>query len=395
VRILVSNDGFGDGGGVQSYLDAVIPGLAARGHAVALLRRDDGQNGQMNGGWPVFTAAGDDGLSAVRGWTPDVCFSHNISDLSTDRALIGIAPVVKFMHGYFGTCISGQKRFGWPTARPCDRPFGAACLALYGPRHCGQLNAVTLVRDYRHASSQQRIFDHYSAIVVASAHMKREYVANGADERRVHVNALFAPEGPCEDVDGDRSSPPTVAFVGRMTTLKGGELLVRAVAMASSRTDTAIRLVMVGDGPQQEQWQRLADRLNVASTFVPWQRGEDRWRWLRGVHLLAMSSTWPEPFGLVGLEAGRLGVPAVAFDVGGIREWLQHGVNGYLAPGDPPRASALADAIAHAFRHPGELARLRANAVRAAREATLAGHLDRLDCILSGAALAHAHPAGR
>jgi glycosyltransferase involved in cell wall biosynthesis len=97
----------------------------------------------------------------------------------------------------------------------------------------------------------------------------------------------------------------------------------------------------------------------------------------------------------VGLEAGRLGVPAVAFDVGGIREWLQHGVNGYLAPGDPPRASALADAIAHAFRHPGELARLRANAVRAAREATLAGHLDRLDCILSGAALAHAHPAGR
>jgi len=395
VRILVSNDGFDDGGGVQSYLDAVVPGLAARGHTVALLRRGDGHTAHMSGGWPVFTAAGDGSLSTVKDWAPDVCFSHNVTDLSSDRALTGIAPVVKFMHGYFGTCVSGQKRFGWPIARPCDRAFGPACLALYGPRRCGRLNAATLMRDYAHAFAQQQLFDRYDAIVVASTHMKREYVANGADEARVHVNALFAPDGPCEDAGTDPSSPPTVAFVGRMTTLKGGDLLVHAVAIASAQIGAAIRLVMVGDGPQRERWQRLAGRLKVASTFVPWQRGDDRWQWLRGVHLLAVPSTWPEPFGLVGLEAGRLGVPAVAFDVGGIGQWLQHGVNGYLAPGDPPRASALADAIARAFRHPDDLALLRAGAVRTAREATLVRHLDRLDRILSSVVVPHAHSAGR
>jgi glycosyltransferase involved in cell wall biosynthesis len=157
----------------------------------------------------------------------------------------------------------------------------------------------------------------------------------------------------------------------------------------------AIRLVMVGDGPQRQPWHQLAERLNVACSFVPWQRGEERWPWLRGVHLLAVPSTWPEPFGLVGLEAGRLGVPAVAFDVGGIREWLRPGVNGYLAAGDPPRASGLADAMTHAFRHPEDLALLRAGASRAAREATLAAHLDRLDHVLAGAVATHAHPAGR
>ena len=38
----------------------------------------------------------------------------------------------------------------------------------------------------------------------------------------------------------------------------------------------------------------------------------------------------PESFGLVGVEAMAFGKPVVAFDSGGIREWLIHGETGYL-----------------------------------------------------------------
>ena len=61
--------------------------------------------------------------------------------------------------------------------------------------------------------------------------------------------------------------------------------------------------------------------------------------------VLAVPSVWPEPFGLVGLEAAARGVPAVAFDTGGIRQWLHHQISGLLVPPSGGHA-ALATAFA-------------------------------------------------
>ena len=81
----------------------------------------------------------------------------------------------------------------------------------------------------------------------------------------------------------------------------------------------------------------------------------------------------------MGLEAASLGVPAIAFDVGGIREWLVHGKNGYLVPAHPPTATAFADGLVAAFNRPGELQAMRLQACASAREMSLARHLDRLE----------------
>jgi glycosyltransferase involved in cell wall biosynthesis len=238
-----------------------------------------------------------------------------------------------------------------------------------------------MVHGYRWAKDQRDLFNSYRAIMVASEHMRREYVRNGADERRVQVNPLFPHRGGTADlhVSGRARS---VVFIGRMTTLKGGDLLVRAVADASSRLTGPIDLVMVGDGPQRAAWERLASRLRVRATFVGWKAGDERWEWLDGASLLAVPSVWPEPFGLVGLEAAALGVPAIAFDVGGIREWLTPGENGYLVPGNPPRASAMADGLVTLFQHPEDLCAMRVKAAAVARRISLDRHLDRLEATL-------------
>ena len=49
-----------------------------------------------------------------------------------------------------------------------------------------------------------------------------------------------------------------------------------------------------------------------------------------------MPSLWPEPFGLVGIEALAAGRPVVASATGGIGDWLEDGVGGLMVPpGDP------------------------------------------------------------
>jgi glycosyltransferase involved in cell wall biosynthesis len=74
-------------------------------------------------------------------------------------------------------------------------------------------------------------------------------------------------------------------------------------------------------------------------------------------------------------------VPAAAFAVGGIPEWLADGVNGRLAPAGPPRAAGLATAIAACLRDPAEHARLRAGARAAAARLGFAEHATRLERI--------------
>jgi len=385
VRVLIANDGFGDAGGVQSYLDRVASGLIVRGHDVAILHRDASLApfaADATYALTQFSVAANGiaaALDAVAAWRPDVCFSHNMDRLEVDRALADRWPVVKFMHGYLGTCIGGQKRHGFPSSVPCDRVFGAPCLALYGPRHCGELALAKFVGQYRWARAQQTLFAEYRAIVVASDHMKREFARHGVDETRIHVNPLF----PTHDEPGDSAEPDpvhTVAFLGRMTVVKGGDLLLRAIGEASARLARPIRALMIGDGPQRARWERIARDLRIDATFTGWVKGADRWSLVRRAALVAVPSTWPEPFGLVGLEAAALGVPAIAFDVGGIGQWLRDGVSGCLVPG-PPRAGAFAAALVDVLGATARLSRLRTGAVAVAREMTLDAHLRRLERI--------------
>jgi glycosyltransferase involved in cell wall biosynthesis len=213
--------------------------------------------------------------------------------------------------------------------------------------------------------------------------MKREYVANGVAASQVEVNPLFPTHGEAPAPIDSAGNDPTVAFVGRMTVLKGGDLLVEAIAHAMAQLRIRIRLLLIGDGPQRANWERLAADRGVDCASLGWLTGGERWTALRRASVLAVPSTWPEPFGLVGLEAAALGIPAVAFDVGGVREWLRPGVNGELAPADPPRASVFADALVRLLGDGSRLTAMGAQAVSVAREMSLDRHLDRLEAILA------------
>jgi glycosyltransferase involved in cell wall biosynthesis len=304
-------------------------------------------------------------------------------DLEIDRALSRIAPVVKFMHGYFGTCVSGLKMHGFPHAVACDRRLGPACLALYVPRRCGQIGARLIWDQWRWARNQRDLFGDYAAIVVASDHMRDEYVRHGADPATLVVDHLFSTIVPAADIQA-APAVPHVVFLGRMTALKGGDLLIRAVRRAARRAGRTIALTLVGDGPQRAEWEALARRIDVPCRFTGWLTGSELATVLASASVAALPSVWPEPFGLAGLDAGALGVPTIAADVGGIRDWLRDGENGVLLAA-PPTAEQFGDAIAGLLIDEPRLSALRAGALRAARAFTPERHVVRLEAVLTRA----------
>jgi glycosyltransferase involved in cell wall biosynthesis len=392
MRILIANDALVGSGGVESYLAALMPALSGRGHEVALLhantRRESGAT-RLDAAALVASVADDTlegAFDRVRAWRPDVCFSHNMRPLDVEERLLAEWPVVKMMHGYSGTCVSGLKAHAFPATVPCAREFGAACLALYLPRHCGQYRPLLMVEQFRRQSRQRSLLARYAAVVTASRHMADEYVRHGLARGRVVTAPLFPTEGTTASA---RELPPipAVLFAGRMTSIKGGDVLVRAVAAASAQMAGPVSLIMAGDGPERSALEALARRLGVDATFTGWVAAGARTSLFRAASLVAVPSLWPEPFGLVGLDAGVHGVPAIAFDVGGIREWLRGDVNGLLVR-ERGSAAALGAALAQLLGDRDRLARYGDGAWRVARELSIEAHVTTVERLLGDAARA-------
>ena len=401
MRVAISTWNLRRVGGIESYIGTVIPELVLAGCQVALLGEVDVPAALPKIAsreivtWCVAELGHENAMEALREWNPDVIFMNGAAALQTQRSVLEIAPTVFYAHGYHGTCISGAKSFKFPKLRPCHRQFGAMCLVHYFPHRCGGLNPITLVRRYRQAREQARLIPSYCIILTNSSYLAAEYLEHGLLEAS-RVNVLHYPIGPSlrRGENRDRSTRSTdcmrLLFAGRMTVIKGGQLLIGAMSRVVQALGRPVKLILAGDGPERRRWEHLANRAMatdraVRIEFAGWLDRLALNAMLDRIDLLVVPSLWPEPFGLIGPEAGLHGVPQAAFSVGGISEWLDDGVNGYLAPGEPPTTAGLAEAIVKCLRDPAEHERLCRGAVEVASRFTVQRHLQSLLGILEKA----------
>jgi glycosyltransferase involved in cell wall biosynthesis len=395
-------------GGVESYVERVMSALRAAGHEAGLLcevnQPANREPIRIPDGSPVWCAPtmGIKGaIGALRAWKPDVIYGHGLADPGVEGATLEIAPAVLFAHGYRGVCISGSKSFNFPSTKPCARHFGWQCLWQFYPHRCGGLNPFTMWADFSRESGRLRMLRSYRGIITASEHMRAEFLRHGFAPEHVTTIPLpvdSIPPSDCkgaervDSVGGQQSvgAPFRLLFVGRMESLKGGDMLLDALSVLLRSIERPVQMTFVGDGPQRRRWEHRAARIQshqprLRVQFTGWLRETELESLFRGSDLLVMPSLWPEPFGLVGPEAGLYSLPVAAFAVGGIPEWLRDGVNGTLAPADPPSAAGLAHAILKCLADPRQYERLRRGALQVAQRFNLRNHLSRLIEILDGA----------
>lgn len=413
MRIVIATHSLRRVGGIETYLNDLLPELVAAGHRVAVWHEVDIPTTRARiqpppwvETWCVAQQGRESSLASLRAWRPDVAYIHGLSDPGLEADISATVPVVFCAHAYHGTCISGAKTFKRPIVMPCDRQFGRACLAQYYPRRCGGLNPFTMVSLYRKERQRHNVLRGYRAIVTLSEHIRREYIHNGVSSEQIHCLPYYS-RWVAQDGDssravaaaqyedavpsrGDIDAPWRLLFLGRMDRLKGGETLLDAVGAVRRMLGHPVHLAFGGDGVERSAWEGKAEKterryLGVTTKFLGWLDDEQQRKALRESDLLVVPSLWPEPLGLVGPEAGAFGVPAAAFDVGGISQWLQDRVNGHLAPGSPPTAAGLTNAIVACLADSAHYQSLRQNAQAIASRATLRRHVEALVGVLEKA----------
>jgi glycosyltransferase involved in cell wall biosynthesis len=392
VRILIATANRNLVGGVEKYLQSAIPGLIQRGHSVGLLYESsfdaatpgiDQQAGWIPS-WCTKEAGLDSALRSLASWKPDVVYSHGLEDSRLESALLEKYPTTLYAHTYSGTCVSGRKCYSSPRLQPCARQFGAPCLVLYYPRRCGGLNPRTMWQLFQLQSQRKSRLPEFRAVLVASRHMYHEFEQHGVTTDRLHLVPLPLDGSlPADSAPRPRALGQRVLFVGRLMDVKGVDHLLRAIPLAAGKLGRPLTLTIAGEGPERGRIEDLARRLGVTVEFAGWVDSEKRSDLMRQADLLAVPSLWPEPFGLVGIEAGCFGVPAVGFAVGGIPDWLIPGQSGELAPGDPPTVDGLAEAVVRALADPAHYQKLCIGAWEMSKQFSLERHLTQLEPILS------------
>jgi glycosyltransferase involved in cell wall biosynthesis len=333
-------------GGVSAHVKASAEALAGRGLRVEVLVAARVETDAPPPGVTIWEspelfnsrASMSERLGEAVSSGPALIHLHQVDDPEIVSTMRASAPVVISAHGYTA-CTSGVYYFN--PGHECTRGHGPGCVPNLLARGCAHTDyPKTLPRKYRNATRGLAALRRADLAVSYSHAVDRHLAANRITRRTVvpYFPTMTAKPG------SGHAHRRRVVFAGRIARPKGVGVLIEAAR------DVDAEFVICGDGMQLPAMRELAERLGVAQRvcFKGWLDADQLAEELANASVVVVPSLWPEPFGLVGIEALAAGRPAVASSTGGIGEWLEHGVSGLcVAPGDAPAlALALTELLA-------------------------------------------------
>lgn len=258
--------------------------------------------------------------------SPDIIYLGNVRNLATLKQIKRKWPTVVMTQDHSLVCLRECKTHYF-RRKPCVRKSGIGCL-LHGCflGKSRKANGILRYNSLKQLLAIQSIYKQFAAIVVPSRFMLGTLVGNDFDERRIHVFGYFTEHIPplttVVPVNGN------VLFVGRVDRYKGAEVLLHAV----SKCRTSPRVVIAGDGPFLPKVRRIAEKLGIGNqvAFLGWVPHEKLSEHYDAAAIVAVPSLCPDVLPKVCIEAMAHARPFVAFDVGGISDWLDYGKTGYL-----------------------------------------------------------------
>ena len=164
------------------------------------------------------------------------------------------------------------------------------------------------------------------------------------DQRRPLPDASWLatiPHGLAADSYGFKAVPerPYLAFLGRISPEKRPDRAIEIAKRAGIRLKIAAKVDRVDSAYFQEKIEPLLDDPLVE--FIGEIGDDEKSEFLGNAKALLFPIDWPEPFGLVMIEAMACGTPVVAWRCGSVPEVVEHGISGFIVDGMDEAVAAV------------------------------------------------------
>ncbi|BBE08701.1 group 1 glycosyl transferase [Mycoavidus cysteinexigens] len=133
--------------------------------------------------------------------------------------------------------------------------------------------------------------------------------------------------------------PGYLAFLGRISPEKRVDTAISIAAKCGLPIKIAAKIDKADQAYYDEQIAPLMSQPHVE--YIGEISEGEKAEFLSGAHALLFPIDWPEPFGLVMIEAMACGTPVIAFKRGSVPEVIEHGVTGFVVNNETEAVTAL------------------------------------------------------
>ncbi len=258
-------------------------------------------------------------------FSPDLVHFHNTWPIISPAAHYACkrfgAKVVQTLHNYRMICPAATLYRNGELCTTCSRNF-FAWPGVLNRCYRGDLGASAAIAmsysSHRALGTWRNQVDLFLAL---SAFQKQLLTAAGLPEPAVKIKPNFLPEDP----GMGNGAGGYVLFAGRLVEEKG----IRTAVRVWQEGDLPAPLYIAGDGPLKDELEtQTSECSNIR--WLGFQSKAELKKLTQDALLALAPSEWPEPFGLVAIEALACGTPVAAARSGALPEIVVDGDNGIL-----------------------------------------------------------------
>lgn len=353
IKILIAHNAYQLRGGEDSVVDAESTLLQSRGHAIAKYMRHNTDIPQMSRWaiaqqtlWSQQTISDlADLIDTVR---PDVIHVHNTFPLISP-AIYWIAggfhiPVIQTLHNFRLACPQAMFLRNDKVCEDClgHNPWRSVWHGCYRESRLQSAVLAGMLTFHRTIHTWNTKVTRYIAL---NDFCRDKFIEAGLPPERIVVKPNFV-DYPAPEI-GARNG---FLFVGRLSTEKGIEVLVQAMAALDGAS-----LRAAGTGPESHRLAGVAGLVPLGALT-----GDNIRLEMTAAVALILPSIWYENFPRTLVEAFACGLPVIASRIGALAELVNDGNTGLLF--ESGNADDLADKMRWAQQHPDEMAAMGRNA---------------------------------